>query len=433
VYKNAEVGTLSVTNGENVEIHNVKMYFSAGRYTQNEYLFAEKSMIGREQTITVPLNADFAQSILSFEENGKIPGEIRIEYVMLGRKKTVALPMTVMVYQRNSVMWTDASSIAAFVLPTSDSVLLLSKFLGGVANKNYKTGLNRNMQTAMYLIEGLKETGIVCTPDAKTPYAKYHLDSTLVDYVQFPPQTMQYKAGDSDEIALLTASLFESVGIKTMLVPTDNDMIVAYSLDISKIASEPLFENDDDLIEADGVMWIPLSMNAMQEGYTASAAKGAKAVRAQENEEHIVVSDAWRTYPPAEPENMFARGFKNPSEKKFSARAAAALETYLAENFDKRIAKIREEIRKSKNPADLYNTLGLIYIRRGDYDTAAVQFTKGSDLGSVSAMVNMGNIYMLRKNYNDAQKWYAKALSTDPNSKNAQNGLQRARDAAGVQ
>ena len=46
-------------------------------------------------------------------------------------------------------------------------------------------------------------------------------------------------------------------------------------------------------------------------------------------------------------------------------------------------------------------------------------------MGSVQAMNNLGNICSIQKRYQDAKRWYEKALELDPENKTAAKGLNR--------
>jgi hypothetical protein len=53
--------------------------------------------------------------------------------------------------------------------------------------------------------------------DPVTPYKKFS-QNLSVDFLQFPNQTLEYKARDCDDLSMLYNALLESVGIKTAFI-----------------------------------------------------------------------------------------------------------------------------------------------------------------------------------------------------------------------
>ena len=73
------------------------------------------------------------------------------------------------------------------------------------------------------------------------------------------------------------------------------------------------------------------------------------------------------------------------------------------------------------------NKLGLAYVRAGQYSNAKNEFSKAAAKGNVSAMNNLGNVYMIEKNYTAAEKQYRQILAVEPDNKAAQKGLENVR------
>jgi len=89
LYQENSIGTLTITNSETAEIRNVKVSFKAGNYTGSEIECGEVNIIRKNRSAEVPLFANFTDTVLSFTENGRIPGEVIISYDILGANKTI--------------------------------------------------------------------------------------------------------------------------------------------------------------------------------------------------------------------------------------------------------------------------------------------------------------------------------------------------------
>lgn len=428
IYKNNPVGTVTVTNNETAEIHNVVVKFRAGNYTSSELECGRIKQIRKHHSEDIALYADFSDAILQFSEAGKIPGELVIEYELLGQKRTAVSQVIIPVYNRNQVRWTDAAVIASYISSNSQEVLELSKYLVGIGRNHLRSGLNRNMQFAMYLYEGIRLAGIECSADPSTPYIPSHLDPSVLDYIQYPFQTLLYKTGDDDDIGILYLALLESVGIKSAFIPMDDDFVVLIDLGITTAKAENLFDGFDRLMVIDGEAWIALSMSALREGFVNSWYKAVvalqQATKAGVELNLVDLEQAWQSYPPA----GFSSG-ETINVKPVEADVTAAVETdvarYITAEFGPQIAAIQAQIKTEGPSAALYNTLGLLYVRAGMYSSAIPVYEQSAALGSAAAMSNLGNIAVLQKRFEEAKKWYEKALVIEPDNKSAQKGLNR--------
>ncbi len=429
IYKTSSFGTLTVVNNENAEIRDVTVSFRAGNYTASLMECGSLPLLEKRKSATIPLFADFSQTVQNFTENGKMPGEVVVTYKILGASRTASKTVVVSVYNRNTIRWTDASVLASFVSPNSPEVLDYAKYAVGIARDKLRTGLNRNMQFAMYLLEGLKIGGVSVSNDKTTPYAEYHRDMTKLDYVQYPFQTLAYRSGDLDDLGVLVSASMESVGLRTALIPLGDDFVVAFSLGIAPEDAESLFATQDNLLTMADEVWIPLSMSVLREGFVNSWYEGVKKINdafaAGDNVDVIVLSEAWKTYPAASIVGNEAK-FAKPESSAVTRAVETDLMRYISAEFGPKIRDLQDEIRSSGADASRYNQLGLLYIRAGMYEEAKDVYKKSAALGSVAAMVNLGNIFTLQQDYKTAATWFRKALVAQPDSKSARNGLERA-------
>lgn len=429
MYKSNSIGTITVANNESAEIRNVKVHFNAGIYTASTILCGEKKIIGKNRVMEVPLYADFTDKVQNFTENGKIPGVVVISYEILGAERVVEKTVVLQVYNRNSIRWYDTASLVSFISPNSPEILDYSKYVVGIARDKLRSGLNRNMQFAMYLFEGLKISGISYSDDISTPYVDYHKSSDKIDYIQYPFQTLSYRLGDYDDLGLLYAGVLESVGIRSAFVALPDDFIVAFSLGITPEKSKSLFNGKDNLLIINNEVWIPLSMSVIREGFINSWYSGMKKLNKSFKEgsdtEFIILQDAWKTYSPSGIKGDQS-DFKKPTELNLVAEVETDLLRYFSTEFGPKIKVIQKKIAKTGGNASLYNKLGLFYTRAGLYDEARNEYNKSAKLGSVAALVNLGNISIIEKDFKSAREWYKKALELKPENQSAKKGLERA-------
>lgn len=428
IYKENPFGTITINNNETAEIRNVVVKFRSEGYTASEFECGRIKMIHKHKSESLSLCADFNEKILRFSESGQIPGEIVIDYEILGDKRVSVVPVTVSVYNRNTVRWFDPAMISSFVSTNSQEVLELSKYIVGVARNYARSGLNRNLQFSIYLFEGIKNCGIACENTSDTPYDTVHLDPQILDYVQYPYQTLTYRSGDKDDLGILYMSMLESVGIGAAFIPLQDDFVVAVKLGDNTNSIKNMFDGTDRILIVDDQVWLPLSMSAIGEGFINSWGRGVELVNAAiENDEDIsfvVLSDAWQMYPPS----GFSTGeskVKLPSEKLLSSTVENDLSQYINQEFGPKISAVQARIKSEGASSELYNQLGMLYVRAGLYQNAMAVYEVSAKMGSIPAMNNLGNLYTLQKDYNTAKAWYQKVLELAPDNESAIRNLEK--------
>ncbi|MBN2811977.1 MAG: tetratricopeptide repeat protein [Spirochaetales bacterium] len=427
VYRDSSLGSVRITNQETAEIRNVRVSFRAGDYTASTVFCGSIPVLAKRKSGDIPVTADFSEAIQQFTENGKFPAEMVVSYTVLGEQRESVRPVVVETYNRNMARWTDSRILASFISPNAPEVLDLSKYVVGMARDRLRTGLNRNMQFAMYLFESLRISGLAVN-GGDTPYEAFHLDPAALDSIQYPFQTLSYRSGDLDDIGILFAALLESVGIRTAFIPLPDDFVVAFALDIDAAAAEGLFSGYDRLLDIDGSVWIPLSCKTLKEGfinswYTAVSAIGSEA-EAGRDVDFVDLRSAWLSYPAA---RITGSGVKSdkPEEALISSAVETNLRRYIGAEFGPKIREIQEKILAEGSTPALNNQLGLLYVRAGMYAEAKKFYALAADKQSVPAMVNLGNIALLEKDLSSAERWFRRALDIQEDNRGALSGLER--------
>jgi tetratricopeptide (TPR) repeat protein len=289
-----------------------------------------------------------------------------------------------------------------------------------------RTGLNQKMQQGIFLFEGFRAAGIADSLDQQTPYPAFHLDPRSVDYVQFPFQTLAYRMGDLDDLGLMFAGSLEAAGIKSAIIPMADDFLVAFSLDIDAGTAGNFFNDLDNLLIIDDTVWMPVAMSSMAEGFINAWYNAINRVNyAIENGEDvnfIILEDAWNLYPPAAI-NAQDTQYDKPAEAVVSRLVETDMLRYISSEFGPKIQAVQSEIQARGGSVTLYNRLGLLYVRAGMYNEARAEYQRSAALGSVAAMVNLGNLAIMTRDFTAAEQWFTRALQADPGSRGALNGL----------
>jgi len=294
LYQNFPIGNITVRNNENAEIRNVKVFFRAGGYTSSEYPCGEAAIIPKGRKIDFPLYADFSPEVLRFADSGRILGEVVIRYTFLGREREAARTVNIAVYNRNTPVQGDNAALAAFVSASSPDILQFAKYAAALARTNHRQGLNRRMETSIWLFEAVRQS-VKIEPRTESGEG--------MPNVQFPAQTLAYGSGSLLDIALLYAASLQAAGVSAAIItlPGGNphgEILCAVSLgkNTADVATQKMLVVNDEV-------WLPVAISRLNDGITAAwneAGSRIDGLKANgEFAEMIIIEEAWKTYPPA--------------------------------------------------------------------------------------------------------------------------------------
>ena len=202
-----------------------------------------------------------------------------------------------------------------------------------------------------------------------------------------------------------------------------------FNTEISASNASTYFDGTDRVIILDDDnVWIPVSMNVFEQGFINSWYTAIEEImKLYESEEEygfVDLTEAWTYYPPA----GFSSGETiklETSEKIVSETVEADLARYITAEFGPQIAAVQNRILKEGASIQLYNQLGMLYVRAGMYSSAIPVYQLSAKMGSIPAMNNLGNIASLQKKYDEAMVWYKKVLEVDPQNSTALTNLSR--------
>jgi len=417
-YDNNAVGKVSLLNGENSTISDIKVYFNVNQYMEEPKLSAEIASLKHGQSIDVELKALFNNSVMQLTESTKVSASIITEYTYLGERFTSTTPYTLRIYDRNSMMWDDDRKAASFVNAKDSTVLLFAKNTAGIIREQRNNSINLNFRIAMGIFETLRLYGMNYVVDPQSSYVEAIEDSLFIDYLQFPAQSLTYRAGDCDDLSILYSSLLESVGISTAFITIPGHIYMAFSLDMDEDQTKNLFSNTEDFLFLEGNTWVPVEITLIPEGFLKSWKIGAKEWR--NNQEHdnaaiYPVHEAWQTYEPvAIPGAALSLVF--PEREMIIQSYQENLDLFISRELEPKVLEYQNLISTRGENARIRNSFGVLYARFGLYDEAKSQFARAIQLDAkfLSSLINMGNIYTLGEDSSNALKWYKKAEEISP-------------------
>lgn len=417
-YVDNPIGTITIKNNSEMTFPKVKLSFSI----QNFMDYSSDTIIPEvlpQEIKEIPLMAIFNNKILEVAEDTPIQAEVKVTYYKEGEEKIITLNKPFTLYCRNAMTWDEKGKLAIFITPKDP---LLLQFARGVIQQ-YQADtslipLNQNLLLAREAFDALGIYGITYLPDPNNPYEKVSEDVSLVDYIQYPRETLKRKSGDCDDCVNLFSACLENIGINTSLIDIPGHIFMIFDTGIEEEDSPDFGFPPDSYLIYEGNIWIPVETTMFGSSFKEAWEKGAKEYQEWKYDERLEIIDlrqAWERYKPATlPPTEWE--VEVPSKEKIEKKFAQEVEDLTAlrlENLSQRYKTIL-----AGNPRDLnaLSQLGILYAENKRYGEALAQFSKilEIDFNNASAFNNMGNIFYLQGELEKALTSYEAAAKLDP-------------------
>ncbi len=425
-YDTNPVGSVVIANRESSPIRDVRVSLYAKEFMDAPKVCAEIPSMRKGERREVPLLALFGDQILSVTESTKVSVEVRVDYALPEGPMSAARSESLRVLDRNSMIWEDDRRAAAFVTPKDPAVLELSKAVAGLVREDPRAGGSLDFRIALGLFQALGTYGMKYVRDPKSSYVERSANPREIDFLQFPRQSLQYKSGDCDDLSILYAALLESVGVETAFITVPGHIYAAAALGMDAAEAARYFSRVDQFVAIGGKVYVPVETTMYPEGFLAAWATGAKEWRdAGERAKLLPIREAWQVYE--------AVGLRDSPPALALPGPAACLSAYgreidrfVAQELEPRVRALKAEMAASNNAAESRNKLAVLYARYGQYDQAepVLQGIVAS-AEYAPALVNLGNIALIRRDPAKAGAWFERAMAAAPGNAQAIAGRAR--------
>jgi tetratricopeptide (TPR) repeat protein len=425
-YEKNAAGVLKIKNTGNSPVQNVEVKFYVKQFMEQPMLAWQGKELGRNEEVSTWVYALFTDKIFSVTEETKVAGEVQVTYSYLGQDVSSSYPVAVVIRNRNAMTWDDTNKAAAFV--TTNDPWVRSFTARAVPDARSKSkAINGTFRAAMALFDAVGLHGVSYLADPVTFAAKV-AKQDAVDYLQFPAQTLEVKAGDCDDLSILYASLLESASIQTAFITIPGHIYMAFNVEMDPRTAIAMFGSDRDLIIRDGTTWIPVEITRVKDGFLKAWQTGAQEWRnasTANNAAFYEVRAAWDKYKPANTGDIIKSPVLPPDSSKIYDAYLKEQQAFFADNYQPRIKAITDALKTKKNDLKLLNGLGVLYARFGMYTEAKTQFEQVVKIGGElpSALVNLGNIEYLAGKNDSAFGYFRRALAKAPSSSTALQGI----------
>ena len=435
-YTSTPFGSATVQNTSDYDLSSVQLRFRSAQHASTDRVIAEIDELVAGATIEVPISLLFEDTVLSITEGTEIAGSVIASYVVDGFEADFDAGVVMPFLDRNSIQWDDDNKVATFVTAKDDEVQRFAKTVAGVVRSERSPVLTHNFQTAMAMFESMRSHGMAYVVDPASAYASLSQDAFSVDYVQFPRQTLQFRAGDCDDLSVTFNALLEAVGIETAFVTIPGHIFAAARLEFQQDELPQMFGSPGDLIVLeDGSVWLPVEVTALDRGFREAWAIGATQWREHSPRDEAGfyrTRTAWETYAPV--------GFSVGRGGVDDVLTGDVRDSYVSELglvARREVASVMSQLERSlqrrpDNPRTL-NRMGVLYARYGltsDAREVLEPLARGQS-PYVPAVVNLANIELLDRQAEVAIDYFATALQFDPDNAAALAGTVQAAHALG--
>ncbi len=433
-YNDNPLGSLAVTNRERGGIRQLDVSLFVPQYMEKPKLCASIASIAEGATVNVPLYGLFTDSVLEITEGTRVTATISIDYQYYGAKKHLERHEVMTLNNRNAMTWDDDRKAASFVTAKDPVVLKFARNVDAIAKSPGGMGMNQIIRQGIAIAESIASLGVRYAVDPSSPFAIASANSQDVDYLQFPAQTLSYKAGDCDDLSILYCSLMEALGVKAAFLTVPGHIYAAFGLDMGDQEARRYFYGSENLIYTDGEAWIPVEVTILDRGFAAACQRGAEQWRQFSGDgsaKLLAIRESWKVYAPIgmkSESDSIPMDFLSRFEPVFHESLGRTTEAFIAAE-EKRLLAILGD---TPDKAHERNLLGVLYAKFGLQEKAEREFEAVlAKAETWPALVNLANLRLLQGRNENALELFRRAEMKAPDNSVITIGLAKALHALG--
>ncbi|MDR1446206.1 MAG: hypothetical protein LBI90_04840 [Treponema sp.] len=425
-YNENPFATVKITNNEKVDITRIRTSFYLERYMSQPKLCGVTSSLKPGESVEIPISAFFNESVMSLTESIVANAKIIVEYRALGQNKQADIPMELPIFHRNAMSWDDDRRASSFVSARDPSVQWFSRYVSSMVQNRQRPQIQRNIQVALGMFESLNIYGINYIIDPSSSYIELSGNSSSLDSLNYPYQTLMYRGGDCDDLAILFSSLMESAGIETAFLTIPGHIYMAFDLGLTEEEARKSFYAPEELIFHGGKVWVPLEITIPKEGFYRAWRIGAKEWRDADRRGAAAIYPmhaSWEIYPPVSVPGAASR-IALPSENTVAEAFDRSINAWVSAQIRPQVQSYEEQLARREDP-EIRNRLGVLYGSYGMLGKAQEQFAIAARNGNEDGWLNLGNAAFLEQRYRDSIWYSQRVLQDDPENPVAMLALAR--------
>jgi tetratricopeptide (TPR) repeat protein len=421
LYEQDGVGVIKVTNNTNKPIDQVSVQFTIKNFMD----FPVEQKIDRlqpGQSQEIHLKAVFNNSILTVTEDTSVQASIEASYFENGNRNTFSNNSTLMVYEKHRLIWDEHGRFASFITPKDAPII---SFARSVVTQYKETKDEALLAAAIFNAMGT--IGMTYIQNPNDPYQIVKGNTNVVDYIQFPRETLERKSGDCVDFVGFYMTALESLGIATRAIEVPGHMLMMFSTGINADADG--YTMDDLYVVYEDKLWIPVETTLVGKSFIKAWEAGSANYHKWVDKDLTIlnVEDQWQTYKPATLPDVQPVAIdisREAIEKSYPNEYMSMLKISL----QTKTRRYMQVLAGNPTDIDAHLQLGIIMAKAGDPKEAMQYFDRvlSFDPKNAAALNNRGNLYMLQDRFKDAQKAYAAAAQASPDDAEILVNLARA-------
>ena len=416
-YDDHPIGKASLKNTGSTPVTDISLSVLVKQFMDAPKACVVPSTLKGAESGPFDLYALFTDKVLEVTEGTKVAVEMQMRYRVEGNWYTQAQVETMRLQFRNAMTWDDDRKASAFVTARDPAIMGFAKNVSSAVKGKAIKAIDANLLAGLALHEALRLYGLSYQVDPRTPFIEFHARKQEVDFLQFPRETLSYKAGDCDDLSILYTALLESLGVPTAFITVPGHIYIAFALAMDADKAQTIFSKPDELILQDNSAWIPLEVTEREEGFLSAWQRGAKQWRefSPRNQAGFYPNaESWRFYEPAALPGG-ATSVTVPPEDQLVRAYQLEVGRFVDREIYPQVQELQGKIQASNTQAVWVNKLGVLYARYGLNDKAKAEFERILRRGEyVPALVNMGNLFFQLGGWEKSLQYYERATRKEP-------------------
>ena len=416
-YLERPIGTVTAVNAGQRTISNLVIAVEVPPYTARQAETSVPGSLAIGETASVDFGAAFNRSLLDVAEGDTANAVITASYDSGDERfaKTITVPVRVL--NRNAIRWDDDLKVTAFMSVTSPEVLRFANDAVATVDDRVAAAIPRRLQYAVQVFEAVRATGMRYVVDPNSAYETLSQDALSIDFLRFPTETLEFGAGDCDDLSVLYNTLLESVGVPTAFITTPGHLFVAFDTGLTPTDVQRTYSRTEDFIYEKGTAWIPVETTLLGDGFVEAWRAGAvqwRAARAAGTAGFFTSREGWATYEPAPVEHR-SQATPAPADAVRTAYQRE-IDRFREQEVAASRARLEAAIDARREPhARLALRLGILYARYGYEQEARAHFERAiSDSASVPALLNLASLLVRQDRPTEAVKYLRRARDIAP-------------------
>jgi fibronectin type 3 domain-containing protein len=409
IYEQDGVGTVKLTNNTDKDMEGVTLSFMLKDFMDfSTDTKIEKLALG--QSVEVKLKAVFNNNILNVTEDTSVQTMLEASYFDSGKRESYSKNSTVSVYEKHKLLWSEPERYASFITPKDPPLM---SFVRSIVTQYSET--KDELLLAASVFNALGVYGFTYVQNPNDPYQVKSGKTNMVDYVQFPRETLERKSGDCVDLVGFYVASLESLGIATRVIEVPDHLLMMFSTGVKADADG--YNMDDMYVIYDDMLWVPVETTLVGSSFVKAWETGAANYYKWKGKglEILDISQAWQTYKPASLPDSKSKTIevsKESIEKKFPNDFTSMLKI----SAQTKTRHYRQKIEKDSADADAYLQIGIILAKLGDRAESMKYFDKVISLQpeNAAAMNNRGNLFMIDDKFAEAKAAYSGAAKASP-------------------